>query len=59
VRLEPIGRRTRVVLDCGFSLIAHVTRRSVQELGLAEDARVVASFKATTPHLLPRHRRAS
>jgi tungstate transport system ATP-binding protein len=57
IRLEPIGRRTRVVLDCGFSLVAHVTRRSALELGLAEDESVVASFKATVPHLLPRHRR--
>ena len=57
VRVEPIGRRTRIVLDCGFPLVAHVTRRSAQELGLRADERVVASFKATVPHLLPRHRR--
>ena len=57
IRVEPIGRRTRVVLDCGFPLVAHVTRRSAQELGLRADERVVASFKATVPHLLPRHRR--
>jgi len=56
VRLEPIGRRTRLVLDCGFPLIAHVTRQSAREMELAEDDRVVASFKATVPHLLPRIR---
>jgi len=28
VRVEPIGRRVRVVLDCGFPLVAHITHRS-------------------------------
>lgn len=56
VRLEPIGRRMRVVLDCGFPLIAHVTVSSARELGLREGDTVTASFKATLPHLLPRHR---
>ena len=58
VRLEPIGRRMRVVLDCGFPLIAHVTLRSARELGLKEGDTVTASFKATLPHLLARHRAA-
>ena len=56
VRLEPIGRRTRLVLDCGFPLIAHVTRQSAREMDLKVDEQVVASFKATVPHLLPRIR---
>ncbi|GAC1697478.1 MAG: ABC transporter ATP-binding protein [Candidatus Limnocylindrales bacterium] len=56
VRIEPIGRRTRLVLDCGFPLIAHVTRQSAREMELVVGDRVVASFKATVPHLLPRHR---
>ena len=56
VRIEPIGRRTRLVLDCGFPLIAHVTRQSARDMGLAVDDQVVASFKATVPHLLPRIR---
>ena len=56
VRIEPIGRRTRLVLDCGFPLIAHVTRQSEREMGLAVDDQVIASFKATVPHLLPRIR---
>ncbi|MDP9265790.1 MAG: ABC transporter ATP-binding protein, partial [Chloroflexota bacterium] len=58
VRIEPIGRRTRLVLDCGFPLIAHVTRQSAREMELTDGDRVVASFKATAPHLLPRHRAA-
>ncbi|HEV2249205.1 MAG TPA: ABC transporter ATP-binding protein [Candidatus Limnocylindria bacterium] len=56
VRIEPIGRRTRLVLDCGFPLIAHVTRQSAREMALAVEDQVVASFKATVPHLLPRIR---
>lgn len=56
VRLEPIGRRTRLVLDCGFPLIAHITRQTTREMGLAVDDQVIASFKATVPHLLPRIR---
>ncbi len=56
VRVEPIGRRTRLVLDCGFPLIAHVTRQSAREMALAAGDQVVASFKATVPHLLPRIR---
>ncbi len=58
LRLEPIGRRVRVLLDCGFPLVAHVTVRSARELGLAEGDVVTASFKATLPHLLARHRAA-
>lgn len=58
VRIEPIGRRTRLVLDCGFPLIAHVTRQSAREMELTAGDQVVASFKATVPHLLPRHRAA-
>jgi molybdopterin-binding protein len=56
VRIEPIGRRTRLILDCGFPLIANVTRQSARDLGLAVDDQVIASFKATVPHLLPRIR---
>lgn len=57
VRIEPIGRRVRVVIDCGFPLVAHITHRSSRELGLRQGDAIVASFKATTAHLLPRHRR--
>lgn len=58
VRLEPIGRRVRIVLDCGFPLVANVTIRSARDLALAEGDTVTASFKATLPHLLARHRAA-
>ena len=56
VRVEPIGRRVRVILDAGFPLVAHVTVSSAREMRLAPGTEVTASFKATVPHLLPRHR---
>jgi len=56
--VEPIGRRVRVTLDCGFPLVAHVTRQSVRELAIAPGVALVASFKATVPHVLPGHARA-
>lgn len=51
-RIVPSGPHVRVVVDCGFPLVALVTRRSVQELGLGEGRGVTASFKATAPHLI-------
>jgi len=51
--VEPLGHVQKVALDCGFPLVALVTPRSVEELGLAEGALAVTSFKATAVHLLP------
>jgi molybdopterin-binding protein len=51
-RLVPSGPHVRVVIDCGFPLIALVTQRSVEDLGFAPGAPVTAHFKATAPHLL-------
>ena len=55
-RLVPAGPYIRAVIDCGFLLVALVTRRSVEELGLNEGAHVIAAFKATAPHVI-RHGR--
>ncbi len=41
-----------VVVDCGFSLVAAVTPRSADELGLAPGLLVTAVFKASAPHLI-------
>ena len=51
-RLVPSGSHVRVVIDCGFPLVALVTQRSVEELGFAAGSPVTAHFKATAPHLL-------
>jgi molybdopterin-binding protein len=42
----------RVVVDCGFPLVAAVTSRSVSELGLAPGVAVTAVFKATAAHVI-------
>jgi tungstate transport system ATP-binding protein len=43
----------RVVVDCGFPLVAALTPRSVSDLGLAPGVHVTAVFKASAAHLIP------
>jgi len=52
--LTPQGPLMRVVIDCGFPVVALITRLSAQEMGLRPGQRVAASFKATAVHLIPR-----
>lgn len=56
-----VGRITRIVskgplaevtVACGPVVVAHVTRLSEAQLGLAEDVAVEVSFKATAVHLI-------
>ena len=56
-RVVPAGAQVRVTVDCGFPLVAVITRQSLEELGLGVGVRVVASFKASAVHLIPRSRR--
>jgi tungstate transport system ATP-binding protein len=51
-RIVTLGGDARVEIDCGFPVIARITRRSVEDLQIEEGARVVASFKATAVHLI-------
>ncbi len=53
-RAMPAGYQMRVTLDCGFPLVVLVTRRSWEELGLKAGSQVVASFKASSVHLMER-----
>ena len=53
-RILPVGALVRVELDCGFPLLAVVTRQSAQDLDLAVDGSVYAAFKATAVHVLKR-----
>lgn len=55
-RVVTAGVQVRVTVDCGFPLVAVITRQSLEDLGLAVGARVVASFKASAIHLIPRSR---
>ena len=47
------GPMVRVELDCGFPLVALLTRQAAEELGLAAGARVTALVKAPHVHLIP------
>jgi len=51
-RIYPVGFQVRVTLDCGFPLTAMITGRSREGLALAEGSQVVATFKASSIHLI-------
>ena len=51
-RIVSAGAHARVMVDCGFPLVALVTRREIEDLGLRDGATVTAHFKASAPHLL-------
>lgn len=52
--LTPVGPLMRVEMDCGFRLLALVTRNSAEDLQLEEGKEVWASFKATATHVIAR-----
>jgi tungstate transport system ATP-binding protein len=54
VRMAPQGPLVRLTVDCGYPIVALVTRASAREMGMAEGEEVVASFKASAVHLIPR-----
>lgn len=51
-KILPRGPFFKVELDCGFFLAAYVTAQSLAELSLQPGRTVVASFKATSVHLI-------
>jgi len=53
-RLVSIGSITRIEIDCGFQLIALVTKKSAEELNLERSRQVYATFKATGVHVIRR-----
>ena len=52
VKIAPWGVALKVHLDCGFPLVAFITRPSVEILGLREGGPVIATFKATAVHVI-------
>jgi molybdate transport system ATP-binding protein len=54
VSLTREGPLVRVVLDCGFRLVALVTRTAAEDLQLAPGVRVGALIKAPAIRLVPR-----
>jgi len=53
-KILSVGALVRVEVACGFPLLAVVTKRSAQDLNLAVDKKVYATFKATAVHVIKR-----
>lgn len=51
-RVASLGPLTRIEIDCGFQLVALVTKRSAEELNLESGNKVYATFKATGVHII-------
>ena len=51
-RIVPAGAHVRVTVDCGFPLVALMTRRAIEDMELCDGAPVTAHFKSTAPHLV-------
>ncbi len=51
-RVTTIGPLSRVEIDCGFRLVALVTKISAEELDLQPGKEVYAGFKATAVHIV-------
>jgi molybdate transport system ATP-binding protein len=54
MEIVPAGALTRVIVDVGFELVALVTRQAVADLELKKGIEVVAVFKASAVHLIPK-----
>ncbi|MFC1963529.1 ABC transporter ATP-binding protein [Chloroflexota bacterium] len=54
IRITLFGPLARVEVDCGFPLVALITKRSTEELKLQAGTRIYASFKATVVHVIRR-----
>jgi tungstate transport system ATP-binding protein len=48
-----MGALVKVGLECGFPLVAYVTRASQEEMNIEKGRRVTAVFKATSIHVMP------
>jgi tungstate transport system ATP-binding protein len=53
-RIVVMGPLARIELDCGFPLVALITKRSAEEMDLHFGTSVYASFKATGVHIIAR-----
>lgn len=53
--LLPEGSVLRVIIDCGFSLTALITKQAQEDLQLAEGDLVTALIKASAIHVIDRH----
>jgi tungstate transport system ATP-binding protein len=46
----------KLMLDCGFPLVAYITIPSYEDLGIAKGGTLIASFKATAVHVIRREK---
>jgi tungstate transport system ATP-binding protein len=51
-KITPIGHYKKVLLNCGFPLVAYVTNHSFSDLFLKEGSEVLASFKTKSVHVI-------
>ncbi|MBI4302849.1 MAG: ABC transporter ATP-binding protein [Chloroflexi bacterium] len=53
-RVVTSGPLSRIEMDCGFPLVALVTKKSAEGMGLEKGKQVCATFKATGVHVMKR-----
>jgi tungstate transport system ATP-binding protein len=51
-KITQLGLYYRVDMDCGFPLVAYVTKHSLEHMSLGAGKKIEASFKATAVHVL-------
>ena len=54
VKITTMGLYQKVLIECGFSLVAYLTNRSMQRMDLKEGQTINASFKASAVHVVRR-----
>jgi len=58
-KVVPLGLYYKVQLQCGFPLVAYITAHSLDNLKLEEGQNVIASFKATSIHVVKKREKNS
>lgn len=58
-KIIPQGFFNKLILDCGFPMAAYITVPSFEDLGIKSGANVMASFKATSVHIIRREKGAT
>jgi tungstate transport system ATP-binding protein len=53
-RISISGVLSRVEIDCGFPMVALITKKSADEMELEKGKQIYASFKATAIHIIKR-----
>jgi len=51
-KIVPMGFFYKIQLHCGFPLVSYITRHSLENLSFQEGQEVIASFKATSIHVI-------